>query len=167
SGDLEILTLTETGANTGVFEGAIPMSAQTWAPGNGILETSEDYDSPFMFDTLTAIHTDGPDSSSTATATTLGSRTWFLDAYGAVTSSYPVGATAYLRVEDHNYGQPGIVDNVPVVVGTFDTGDYENFFLVETGPDTAIYEGSIPLVENPTGNPVDGQLQVVSGARIE
>jgi hypothetical protein len=57
--DQESLTLQETGPNTGVFEGSIPMRlAGPTVPGNGILETGVSNGPPVHYDTLTASYLD-------------------------------------------------------------------------------------------------------------
>src|SRR6185436_2730297 len=54
SGDQESMTLTETGADTSVFEGSIPMAVAPWSSGNMVLETSNSGFPEFLPDEVTA-----------------------------------------------------------------------------------------------------------------
>src|SRR4051812_34823776 len=163
--DQESLTLQETGPNTGVFEGSIPMrSAGPTVPGNGILETGVDNGPPVHYDTLTASYTDSSSLPQTATASTLGYRVWFLDAAGNVVTSYVPGARAYVRLEDHNFNNPSRNDILYVELYS-SNGDHEFLEVDETGLSTGIYEGSIPL-EFAAAAPGDGRLQAPGGGWV-
>ena len=72
--DSEILTLTETGTATGVFEGSIPLPLAPASPGDGRLQVLEDPGPPHRFDTITAVY-----GAASATAGLTGSRTSFVD----------------------------------------------------------------------------------------
>jgi hypothetical protein len=167
--DVETLSLTETGPSTGVFEGSIPMRLTTSGvqQGNGLLETAESghpvSQPPHEFDTLLAAYSD-PAGTSMAQIGLTGSRTWFADAAGREVSAYAVGATAWVRVEDQNWNDPGQLDMVSVQV-TSPTGDQEFLTLQETALGSGIFAGSLPLVLNsPQG---DGQLKVAPGSQIQ
>lgn len=86
------------------------------------------------------------------------------DADGAAAETYAEGSTAYLRLEDHNFNQPGNVDTVSVTV----TGnaDFETVFLTETGPDTGVYQGYLALGINLPVTPNNGVLQAMAGQQI-
>ncbi|MCP4663617.1 MAG: hypothetical protein GY856_50170, partial [bacterium] len=117
TGDQEMVMLTETGDDTGIFEGSIPLAIDPVSTGNGVVETTEEDGPPFLYDTLTATYNDSQGTITGDTATTLGSHTWFIDAYGSVVSTYATGSTVYVRVEDHNYNyDPGLFDNVTVAL---------------------------------------------------
>ncbi|MEA2603350.1 MAG: large repetitive protein, partial [Acidobacteriota bacterium] len=112
SGDVENLTLTETGPNTGVFEAEVQLREGPAQPGDGVLETREESGPPHEFDTLHASYTTGDGGVSTAQAGTLSFRVWFIDAFGNVVSSYPQGTRTYVRIEDHRFNDPGVFDRI-------------------------------------------------------
>ncbi|MCP4662766.1 MAG: hypothetical protein GY856_45820 [bacterium] len=167
SGDQETLTLTETGAATGVFEGTIELSVDPAASFNGVLETSGDPGPPARFDTLQATYTDAGGGTSSATATTSGSLTWFIDAYGAVTDIFAYNSTAYVRVEDQNFNQPAQIDTVTATITVNATGtDTETITLTEVDATSGIFEGAIDLEYGPVV-PGDGVLQAANNRDIE
>jgi len=163
SHDQEPLTLPET--DGGVFTGSIELrSSPSGQFGNGILETAEFGGPPFEFETLRASYQDATFTESTATASTLGYRVWFLDSYGAVVSSYAQGSRVYVRLEDHNFNDPAHIDRLYVDLRS-SSGDQESVQVDETGENTGVYEGSMPL----DGGAVtlsDGRLQALSGDEI-
>ena len=167
AGDLETLLLTETGLTTGVFEGSIPLDVLFSPQENGSLSTSEFGGPPHLFDTLTATYNDLSGTTSTATATTRGSRMTFLDAYGNEVTAYALGSTVYLRIEDHTLNNaPLAVEMAVVEVVSLTSGDNEAFPIAETGVDTGIFAGSLPLEIGPA-NPGDSVLQAVADEVIE
>jgi hypothetical protein len=168
AGDNEYLTLTRVGTSS-VFEGSLPLRSSPAASSNGFLETLQDPGPPHEFDTLRVTHQTawGP---VTDTVGTTGSRTWFVDAWGNPTETYAAGSTAYIRVEDHNFDQPGIYNTVQVTVRSLMTADLELLTLQETGRDSGIFEAPLPLQVldypyTPTAN--DGRLQSRAGEEIE
>ncbi len=165
TGDFESLSLVETGADTGVFEGTIDLDRSAVAiTGNGLLETTQ-IDGPIReLDTLTAVHVDSWGESS-ALATTLGSRVWFIDAAGEVTSTLPEGSAVGVRIEDHNFNQSGQVDQAAADLAT-SGGDDEGQYLLETGPSTGIFEGQFLVSATAAVVPRDGVLQVTAGEAI-
>jgi len=167
SGDQETVTLRETSAGSGIFLGSIGLSFRDTGPlpGNGVLETGESFGPPFQYETIHASYTDSTSASSTATATTLGYRVWFLDAYGNLVSSYPQGTRAYVRIEWHNFIDPNVVDSLTLRMQSA-TGDTEYLQVMETGRDTGIFEGSIPLDSSGAASAGDGRLQAPPGTWI-
>jgi len=164
SGDQETVTLQETGTSTGIFEGSIPLRRGPGVPGNGSLETTASSGAPYRFDTIHATHADGTGNSTDA-VDTIGSLTFFLDGYGNEVTSYPEGARVYLRVEDHNFNDPSRLDTVTATVQSPGSGDADTVTLVETGRDTAVFEGSIPTRTSASGAG-DGILTVQAGQTI-
>ncbi|PYQ59813.1 MAG: hypothetical protein DMF53_18175, partial [Acidobacteria bacterium] len=164
AGDQETVTLQETGTSTGVFEGSVPLRRGPGVPGNGSLETTATSGAPYRFDTIHAVHADGAGNSTDA-VDTIGSITLFLDGYGNEVTSYVAGARVYLRVEDHNFDDPSRFDTVTVTVQSPGSGDAETIRLVETGPGTGIFEGSIPTRTSASGSG-DGVLAVQPGQTI-
>jgi hypothetical protein len=145
TGDVETLSLTETGPDTGTFEGAIRLDLSGAVP-NGTLGTGIDIWSYPIWDTVTADY-DG----ATATATTLGSTAEFLDAQGNPATTYAIGATIHLRVRDHLADTSPAVDSTTAYV--FSSLNYqadsEQVTLIETGGGTGVFEGSIATVALP------------------
>ncbi len=139
--DAESLELTETGNQTGIFEGSIDV--RLGIPSyNGIMEVVEVAGPPPQGDVLEASYYALADSIY-AYVGTIGSRTSFIDAGGQVKASYAVGETVYVRVEDHNVDVAGVVDTTSVsLIAPLDS---EQLTLTETGPSTGIFEGSIPF----------------------
>ncbi|MCP3961800.1 MAG: hypothetical protein GY719_28490, partial [bacterium] len=160
SGDSESLTLTETGDSTNIFEGQIAVARAPGSAGNGVLETLDSGPPSFQFDTVTAQY-----ASVTATATTTGSNTLFIDAFGRETESYPAGDVVYVRVIDFGANDPQTIDSTQVGVGSLTTGDSEVFAVQETGYDTGVFEGSVPL--GPGSVADDGLLDAAIGETIE
>src|SRR4028119_1387344 len=155
--DDEPLTLTETGPDTGVFEGSIPMRTSTYVDGNGILETLNGGAPAYLPEEVTATY--GPDSQ--VTARVAGARVRFFDAYGGETSSFAAGQPARVRVVDHNRNSDQSRDFVSIAVTSRDGGDSESLTLVETGFNTGVFEGSLPTIFGGPGfSPSDGQLRV-------
>src|SRR6185312_976067 len=164
SGDQETVTLQETSAGSGIFLGSIELGLSNSAlPGNSRLETGESFGPPFQYETIHASYT-GSASTSTAIATTLGYRVWFLDAAGTVVNSYLQGSRAYVRLEDHNYNDPNFINTLYVHLGS-SSGDEEFLQVTETGVATGIYEGSIPLDLGAVAVG-DGRLQAPAGGEI-
>ncbi|MES1242957.1 MAG: Ig-like domain-containing protein [Acidobacteriota bacterium] len=164
--DVEQLTLTETGGATGVFTGSIPLAVSNLNPNDGWLTTVQDAGTPHEYDTLRAEY-----NGAVATAGTISSRTWFVDAYGNPVESYPRGSRAYIRVEDHTADRPGLYDTVQVTLRSLSIGDQETVTLLETTRDSGIFAGSLPLETSSYGQtypyPGDGKLQSDAGEEIE
>ncbi|HEY3567701.1 MAG TPA: Ig-like domain-containing protein [Thermoanaerobaculia bacterium] len=165
SGDQEPLTLTETGPQTGVFEGTIQLRNGPVLQNSGAIEPGEEAGPPHAFDVIHASYTAASNGgTSTAAVGTQNFRVWFIDAYGQVADRYAERSQVYVRVEDHRNGDPGAIDRAYAVVASA-TGDQEPLELVETGPATGIFEGSLPL--DSSGSPaVDGRLLAGPGDAI-
>ncbi len=159
-GDAESLLLVETGADTGVFEGTIPVAYADGNPvtsGDGVVETATSGNPAQLPDRVTAAY-----GAASATATALGSRTAFIDAFGRDTELYAASDTVYLRVTDPTSDDPLVVGQVWAdVIGAIDG---EVVTLTETGLDTGVYEGSLPL--GASGIPGDGVLQADVGETL-
>ena len=132
---------------------------------NGILETSQAPGPPHEFETLRALYQD-PSGDASATASTQNFRVWFIDAYGAVVSTYAQGSRVYVRLEDHNFNDPGRFDRLGVTVRT-SRGDEEPLQLLETGKTTGVYEASLDLDSFNPPSLSDGHLQAGPGDELE
>ncbi|MCP3912893.1 MAG: hypothetical protein GY713_18300, partial [Actinomycetia bacterium] len=137
TGDLESLTLTETGLDTGVFEGSMDTLFGTATSFDGVLDTNEDHQQPFWWDVFFATYTDAYGQSS-ASARAIGSRVAFIDSAGQPASSYATGGTAWVRVEDQNANDPAVLEAVMLNLSS-DTGDNFDHYLWETGKSTGIF----------------------------
>ncbi|NJL27958.1 MAG: hypothetical protein HC897_08690 [Thermoanaerobaculia bacterium] len=137
SPDAEVVTLTETGPSTGVFEGAVALTSGP-DPGPGTLKTSNSGPPAYLYDQVTATF-----GGASATATTIGSRVSFIDEFGQVVTVVPVNAPLRVRVVDQNANNPGSVDSFSLWTFSQQTGDVEFMALTETGSDTGIFEGSL------------------------
>ena len=137
-GDEELLTLTETGAATGVFRGEILLAKANGSAQPGVLETAADFNEPFERDTIRAEY--GPAS---ATATMVGSKLEFLDPYHRPTAHPVAGAFVWFRLTAPlaNF-DPNYPDSLQANATTA-AGDQEPLYLYETGPDTGIFEGGL------------------------
>ncbi len=165
--DQESFTLAETGLDTGVYEAGIQLFLDPGLTFNGMLETWEESGPPHSFDTVTLSYT-GSAGGSSDTATTYGSETVFIDEWGNDAEAYAVGSTVFVRVIDHNLNQPGVRDTKLVTVQSLSLGDTETFSLLETGNDTGVYEGLLPIQAQASGaNPGDGWLQAQPGESIQ
>jgi hypothetical protein len=165
SGDSESLLLNQT--SPGVYEGSIDTELSAGAvPGNDVIELSEAAGPPHEFETLTATFAFSNDTA-TASVGFTGSRTWFIDAYGAVTEAFPLGSPIFVRVEDHRFEDPAQFDRVLVQVRSLATGDVETLELLETTKTSRLYEGSLGQRDYSVAIPGDGVLQVELGTLIE
>jgi len=163
--DQEFLTLQETGPGSGVFEGSIRLLVSgPNLQGNGYLETGIANGPPIHYDTITASYTDSGGTPRSATASTVGYHVWFLDAEGNVVTSYVPGSRAYVRIEEHTYNYPNTINHLYTEL-TSSNGDREVIDLVETGLDTSVFEGSLPL-ELAAATLDDGRLQAAGGGQI-
>ncbi len=167
AGDSELVTLTETSADSGVFEGRIRLRLGNGLPGNGELEVQESSGPPHEFDTLRATHANYLHSA-TATARLAGSRTWFVNAAGQPVAYFAIGGKAYIRVEDHNANQNDLgFDTTQVTVNSLWQGDQELVTLLEVGKNTGVFQGSVQLRQaNDPPYPGNGELTVSTGETI-
>ncbi|HEX2641341.1 MAG TPA: hypothetical protein VHU81_00005, partial [Thermoanaerobaculia bacterium] len=166
SGDVETVALTETGEDTGVLEGSIQLRLDFAQPGDGVLQTRETIGPPAAFDTLTVSY-NSPDGPVTASVGLIGSRLWFIDAFGNLADRYAAGSAVYIRLEDQNPNRPGQFDQAQVRVINLQNGDEEVFNLWETTKNSGIYEGSLPIDDNPSSSISDSRLQAMAGDAIE
>ncbi len=167
AGDQELVTLVETGPHTGVFAGSIRLRLGGAQPGDGVLQTTEDPGPPFKADTLLARHFDGDGNggSSTAQAGLAGSRTVFVNAFGNPTDSYARETAVYVRVEDHNSNRQSSAYDQASVTLTATGGDHESIALLETGRDTGVFTGTLPLGRGPVQS-IDQVLQAEDGETL-
>ncbi|NJL28387.1 MAG: hypothetical protein HC897_11115 [Thermoanaerobaculia bacterium] len=154
STDSESLTLVETGPDTSVFEGSIELPVG-YSTLDGRLQVTQLPGG--AYETIRATVWQW-DQNTTTSATVLGSRTWLGDATGTPIDSFAIGQAVWVWVEDHAADVTSQSDTTTVTVATFGAGDGETLELVETGPSTGIFAGSIVLRFG-LASPGDGQLE--------
>ena len=138
--DTETLLLVETGTDTSSFTGQMPSRWYGYVmPFDGELQTA-----------MTGLQLDTVDAtlgSTTATATMKVGIVRFVDASGADVGNVPPGGTIRLQVEapTSNYDPLG-PDLASIRLRSMTSGDDETFSLLETGPDTSIFETSLGSV---------------------
>ncbi len=165
-GDSETVTLTETGPATGIYEGSVQLRLAHALSGNGTLETYQRSGPPHEFDTLT-VRYGTMTATVTDTATTTGSRTWFVNAAGQPVEYFAINGKAYIRVEDHNANQNDLgFETTQVTVTSLWQGDQELVTLLEVGKNTGVFQGSVQLGQTFPPSPGNGELSVSTGEAI-
>lgn len=141
TGEFETVTLSETGASTGVFEGPLPSVFSVVADAN------DDGDVGLQSgDTLTAVYQDaytatGGTGSPQVTAGANGG----IDGTISYLSAVVPGANLLVEVVDGDLDtNPAVAESVSVFVINDMTGESENLLLTETGANTGVFTG--PLV---------------------
>ena len=129
----------------------------------GVLETDVLHDPPYGRDTISADYGNG---AATATASLVGSSVRFLDLYGRPATRFAVGETIFIRVVAplrNTYS--GGLDQISFQLTADNWSDAELLYVWETGPDTGVFEGSLPTAGNP---PVqgDGTLETAQGQAV-
>lgn len=169
TGDSETVTLTETGADTGVFRNVVgvPSSAGAAIPGDGTLQTS-------LGNTISAGYVDndtpGDTSSDTAliVSTATASTTSFTNNAGAPAATYVIAAgNIFVTVTDGDENtSAATVQSVGVVVSDAATGDSVAIALTETGANTGVFRNTAGLNSALGAAAPDAILQTASGSTI-
>jgi large repetitive protein len=158
TGETESVTLTETGANTGIFTGSVPTTfgAVAGPNNNGALSTQ-------ATDTVTVTYNDALSATGTAVARTAddvvsGGTTGTV----SITPSSGPGDTLTIGVTDADLNaNPLVADTVIVTLVNSVTGEIETVTLTETGPNTGIFAGTLPTVASlVTGTNNNGSMNV-------
>ncbi len=144
-GDAETLTLIETGSRTGVFEAALDLVAGAPVADDGQIQAA-------VGETITVTHPDGNGFSSSSDSATVSPATVrFINwRKAAPADPFVEGGEVAARVVDPAADtNPAAIEIVPV---TFYRGsDREDVNLRETGLDTGVFEGRLPLRSNSYG----------------
>ncbi|AWH74819.1 hypothetical protein DCS32_11815 [Dokdonia sp. Dokd-P16] len=143
TGESEVITLTETGPNTGVFTGTVDTiyGVSAGANNDGIINTQ-------VGDTVTIFYNDQLDENGTLTVLTdvdnvLGGITGIVD----ITDTSIPGDTLDVVVTDGDLNEnPSVAETLDVVVVNEETGESEVVTLIETGPDTGVFAGTVDTV---------------------
>jgi len=162
TGDEEVITLEETGPNTGVFfnRAGLPLRRpiEGIVPGDGTLQV-EDRDLIFAY------YQDPSNPGDFALTKAeiaprpivppIPSTTRFTDAAGRDVAYYVVGDTVYVTVDDRDEnrtaGVPDVIEEGALWVENLRTGAKVTVKLIETGPDTGVFR-SEPITTGPPGS---------------
>lgn len=141
TGESELLTLTETGANTGIFLGTVATvfgaSAGTDNDGTFNVQSAE---------TLTVTYQDALTvTGATAAPTSSGVAGGGVDGTISYLSPLSPGAPVQIQVTDADLDvNSGVVETVTVTVVNDVTGESEAVVLTETGAGTGIFQANLP-----------------------
>jgi hypothetical protein len=163
--DLETVTLTETGGDTGVFTGVLPAHASlsslaTW--NDGVLQEYPMLPPYAQTQTVRAER-----EGSSATAELADSVLRLVDGSGADAESFQIGGTMHFRLERPLSNTSSGVDTAQIEVWAYQSGDLEAQVLTETGPDTGVFTGSLPISYGTSYSNYDGTLQGRPGETFE
>jgi VCBS repeat-containing protein len=152
TGDSETMTLTESGADTNIYQGSFPTGTGTASPSNGRLQVrigevvaAEDHraDRSIAFVLDTAVIT--------------ASRVTFVDRQNAPTEIVFRNSRARFEAFDLAANlDSGTIDSRSLTILSYREGngqlfDLETLDLIETGPDTALFRGSIRVSSDTAG----------------
>jgi len=160
SGDLQTLTLYETGADTGVFRNTAPLlsSSAAVSAGDGVLQVQH-------CDTITASYTDDDDPGDTSSPEQ--DATMYIKSWGSVAFDREVYLinvdTIFVEVQDADENENCTEPDV-VIVRITSGRDEEKLTLMETGPNTGIFRNEgLFSGPNPTGSFGNGLLEAQNG----
>ena len=164
TGESEVIILTETGPNTGVFTGTVDTiyGVSAGANNDGIINTQ-------VGDTVTIFYNDQLDENGTLTVLTdvdnvLGGITGIVD----ITDTSIPGDTLDVVVTDGDLNEnTSSIDTIDVVVVNDQTGETETITLTESGVDTGVFEGTVDTVfGDMAGTNDDGTLNTQAGNTV-
>lgn len=161
SGDDETAVLDQTSVDSPLFEGSIQLVADYTPSQDGRLSTYRSYGLPAHPDIVTGLYETLSSGTVEVRAETAAARFSFVDAQGNETVSLPAGAPLRLRLRYPALdASPEIPDQLAVMIEAVESGDTEQLPLVETGPDTRIFEATLsPRVGY--ASPYDGTVQTL------
>ena len=138
NGDHEYLPVNETGLDTGIYEGSIPLESAAATLDDGHLQAGGG-------DQISADR-QGAWFPAPVYARIDAASIVFVDAAGQPAAEILENGMARVRVNHPQANtNPGAVETVNVLLQSQYAGDQETITLTETGPDTALFEGSVPL----------------------
>lgn len=164
TGESELVTLTETGANTGIFAGALATAygAAAGVNNSGSMNASAGR-------TLRASYTDsltaqGGQAALTADTAVLGGSTAVLTATASINPGSSIAVS--LTEQDANTSAVSIQTVVLAAVNSV-TGETETITLTETGVNTGVFTASVPTAYGAAaGTNNDGAFTASGGASI-
>lgn len=162
SGDDETALLNQTSVDSPLFEGSIQLATDDTPSQDGRLTTYRSYGLPAHPDIVTGLYETLSSGTVKVRAETATAHFSFVDEQGNETVSLPAGAPLRLRLRYPALeASAEIPDQLAVTVEAVKSGDTEQFLLVETGPDTKIFE--IALSPNiGFASPYDGTVQTLA-----
>jgi len=164
TGESEVIVLTETGPNTGVFSGqaATAFGAAPGAGGDGSFNT-------IAGDTLTAQYTDALTAAGGATTLT-GVATVLGGADAAITATPAIipGDPAVFTLDDADLDtNPAAVENYAFILTNPGTGESENITFTETGAGTGIFTATVNTAYGAgAGVAGDSSFNVTAGDQV-
>ncbi len=162
NGENETLTLTETGATTGIFTGMLNTiyGASAGTDDDGTLTTQAG-------DTVTASYTDNPDASGGSTPrSAVGNVNGGTDGSITITDPSTPGDVLTVSVTDADLDTSAGVDTVVVEVDG-SNGENETLTLTETGASTGIFTGTLNTIYGASaGTNDDGTLSTQAGDTV-
>ena len=167
NGDSETVTLTETGANTGIFIGSMASDTAAVSTGNGTLNTVSGAQ-------LTATYTDpdGGGDTSNDTANFIGntsSTTFLTDGAGTEQATFLIGSQGiYITVYDGDQNTNfSTQQNFDVTLTDGATGDTITVNLVETTNNSGIFRNTTGVTSAIGTATADAILQTENGSVIQ
>ncbi|GER61052.1 hypothetical protein ULMA_31600 [Patiriisocius marinus] len=165
TGESETITLTETGPNTGVFEGTVDTTYGTTAgtDDDGVFNTQAGDTVTVTYDDVFDVMGSDPDPV-TDTDIVQGGVTGTVD----ITDTSIPGDTLDIVVTDNDLNEdPLVTETIDVVVVNDNTGEIETITLTETGPDTGVFEGTVDTTYGTSaGTDEDGVFNTQSGNTV-
>ncbi|HSS51458.1 MAG TPA: hypothetical protein VLX28_21145, partial [Thermoanaerobaculia bacterium] len=163
-GDVEIVTLTETGPSTGIFRGNVALAQKSGSPQPGVLETDILREPPYGRDTISADYDNG---AATGTASLVGSVLKLLDRFGRPATRFAMGESILIQaVAPLRNEYTWFPEQIPFHLTAGNGSDDEWVYLTETGGDTGVFEGSFLATGNP---PIrsNGVLETAPGQDVQ
>lgn len=159
TGELELLTLIESGVDTGIFEFDVPtdFNESQGFDNNGVLSGQAGDALTFTYDDV--LRDDG-DSGVLVLTTTL---TGGVNGVVSVTSTVTPGGNLTITVTDSDLDTTGAMDTVQIVAVNQTTGESEVVTLNETGSTTGVFQSALATSFSTIGGPNnDGVIFVQS-----
>jgi|GEM_PF-2805912 len=164
TGEIETVTLNETGINTGIFSGTLGSTNNSTAGANnsGDLNVASG-------NTVTATYTDALTATGAVNQSATDTKTATAGITGTVTlSNIVAGQPTTVTVTDLDLNTNGATaQTISVQVKNNATGEIETVTLTETGINTGIFSGTLGSTNNSTaGGNNSGNLNVASGNTV-
>ncbi len=164
TGEIENLTLIETGNSTGVFSGILNTVYGTGAGiSNNSLMTVR-AGSTIISLYYDSLNQDGGTATHTVSTAVTGGSTGLLTAIPSIVAP---GVPVSCSVSDSDLNiSPSAADTVTVNATNLSTGEIEIVTLVETGVDTGIFTGVLPSVYFDGNGTSNGTIQIKAGQTV-
>jgi hypothetical protein len=165
TGESETVTLTETGAATGIFTGSLATSFGTTANANNNGTMATQAGNVLTISYSDALNATGATATATATDTVSGGTAGVV----TITPLSSPGDTLAISVTDADLNtSPTTVQTITVQTLNSVTGEIETVTLTETGTNTGIFAGSLITASGAAAGPNnDGAMNSLSGHTIK